>query len=240
MMEFEDLSETVESLAPGSQFELAPFVVGSPSALNAAVIVAHPDDETLWAGGTILMHPSYRWFIVATCRKNDPDRSPKFYRVLQNYGAMGVMADLDDSPEQIPLRSQDVQETILQLLPPLTFDLLLTHAPGGEYTRHRRHEEVSQAVLALWQTGQISAKELRLFAYEDDGGRRLPQAIQAAHHYVALPDAVWQEKYRLITEIYGFSPQSWEARTTPRSEAFWRFESEPALQAWLDETRVTR
>jgi len=24
---------------------------------NASVIVAHPDDETLWAGGTIMMHP---------------------------------------------------------------------------------------------------------------------------------------------------------------------------------------
>ena len=24
---------------------------------KCAVIVAHPDDETLWAGGTMLMHP---------------------------------------------------------------------------------------------------------------------------------------------------------------------------------------
>ena len=25
------------------------------------MIVAHPDDETLWAGGTILKHPEWHW-----------------------------------------------------------------------------------------------------------------------------------------------------------------------------------
>jgi LmbE family N-acetylglucosaminyl deacetylase len=34
---------------------------------SIAVIVAHPDDETLWAGGTILEHPSNDWFIVCLC-----------------------------------------------------------------------------------------------------------------------------------------------------------------------------
>lgn len=236
----EDLSEIVESLAPGSQFELAPLVIESSPALNAAVIVAHPDDETLWAGGSILMHQNYHWFVAAICRKNDPDRSSRFYHVLKKYGANGVMADLDDGPEQIPLRDQDIRGTILQMLPPLTYDLLLTHAPCGEYTRHRRHEEVSQAVMALWQTGQLSAKELWLFAYEDDDGRRLPQAISDAHHFETLPETIWQEKYRLITELYGFSPESWEARTTPQSEAFWRFESPAMLRAWLDDSRDTK
>jgi len=29
------------------------------SAKTVAIIVAHPDDETLWAGGTILSHPFF-------------------------------------------------------------------------------------------------------------------------------------------------------------------------------------
>ena len=41
---------------------------------NAVVIVAHPDDETLWAGGTILMHPETHWTILTLCRTSDPDR----------------------------------------------------------------------------------------------------------------------------------------------------------------------
>lgn len=236
-MLIEDMGEVLESLAPGLQPELAPFRLQVAPALNAAVIVAHPDDETLWAGGTILTYPNFNWFIAALCRKNDLDRSQKFFLAMQDYGATGVIADLDDGPEQIPLPNQDVQQTLLQLLPALTYDLILTHAPGGEYTRHRRHEEVSQAVRILWQAGAISAGELRLFAYADAQGSQLPTAIKSAHSYESLPEAIWQEKYRLITEVYGFSPESWEARTVPQSEAFWCFGSPTALQAWLAEPR---
>jgi hypothetical protein len=31
---------------------------------RAAVVVAHPDDETLWCGGYILTHPEFLWRIV--------------------------------------------------------------------------------------------------------------------------------------------------------------------------------
>jgi len=236
-MLIEDISGLAESPTSSPQPELAPLRLQVSPATNAAVIVAHPDDETLWAGGTILTHPSYSWFIAALCRKSDPDRSQKFDLALRNYAATGAMADLDDGPDQIPLPSQDVQHTLLQMLPALSYDLLLTHAPDGEYTRHRRHEEVSQAVMALWEAGVISARALWLFAYADDHGRQLPQAVESAHHFVPLPEAIWQGKYRLITEVYGFSPDSWEARTTPLNEAFWCFESPSALQTWLNKRR---
>jgi LmbE family N-acetylglucosaminyl deacetylase len=29
-----------------------------------AVIVAHPDDEVLWAGGLMLMHPDSNWTVI--------------------------------------------------------------------------------------------------------------------------------------------------------------------------------
>jgi hypothetical protein len=56
------------------------------------------------------------------------------------------MADLEDGPEQAPLTISFIQNEILRMLPQRSFDLILTHAPQGEYTRHRRHEEVSRAV----------------------------------------------------------------------------------------------
>ena len=65
---------------------------------GAAVIVAHPDDETLWCGGYLLTHPEFTWRIVTLCRAVDPDRAQKFRRVLRRFGAGGEMADLDDGP----------------------------------------------------------------------------------------------------------------------------------------------
>jgi hypothetical protein len=45
----------------------------------------------------------------------------------------------------------------------------------------------------------------------------------------ALPHAVWAVKYEIIHHLYGYSPESWEARTTPRVEAFWRVQSPERL-----------
>ena len=50
---------------------------------SVAIIVAHPDDETLWAGGNILSHATWTCFIVCLCRGNDTDRSSKFYDALK-------------------------------------------------------------------------------------------------------------------------------------------------------------
>jgi LmbE family N-acetylglucosaminyl deacetylase len=188
--------------------------------VNCAVIVAHPDDETLWAGGTLLMHPDSCWTVVALTRGRDGDRAPRFHQALEHYGAAGIMGDLDDEPEQKPLRITEVEDAIMSLLPSQRYDLVLTHGLWGEYTRHRRHEEVAKAVVALRQSEQLRTGAIWMFAYEDGAGKHLPRPIVNSDVYIRLPREVWEHKYRLITEVYGFGPDSFEARTTPKEEAF--------------------
>jgi LmbE family N-acetylglucosaminyl deacetylase len=201
---------------------------------TVAVIVAHPDDETLWAGGTILNHPSWNWSIVTLCRASDGDRAPRFHQAQQVLGATGKMGDLDDGPEQKPLDETEVQRTIQKLLPQQHFDLVISHNPTGEYTRHIRHEEIGRAVITLWVAGQLSTDELWTFAYEDGGKRYLPRPIKTAPIYSLLPEQTWQKKYGIITKTYGFGQDSFEAQTTPRSESFWQFSSSLDAQEWLD------
>lgn len=190
---------------------------------SVALIVAHPDDETLWAGGTMLSHPSWNCFIVSLCRGNDTDRAPKFYKTLKFLKAEGIIGDLDDGPEQMPLDEKTLESSILKLLPPKHFDLVITHNPKGEYTRHLRHEETGRAVKNLWRLGKISASELWTFAYEDGNKKYYPKPVENTDIFNLLPKSIWLKKYQIMTEIYGFGTESWEAKTTPASEAFWKF-----------------
>jgi LmbE family N-acetylglucosaminyl deacetylase len=190
---------------------------------SVAVIVAHPDDETLWAGGTILCNPSWNWFIVCLCRGSDKDRAPKFYAALKVLNAEGIMGDLDDGPEQKPFQKNDVEQAILKLLPSKFFNLIISHSPLGEYTRHIRHEETGKAVIKLWHAGKLLTNELWTFAYEDGNKEYYPRPVKNDTVYKTLTKHIWLRKYDIITNIYGFGTDSWEAETTPKVESFRQF-----------------
>ncbi len=197
------------------------------------LIVAHPDDETLWAGGIMLSEPKWQWFVICLCRKSDPHRAPKFYKALALLGATGIMGDLDDGPEQKPLQDNEVQQEILRLTPGIHFDLIITHNPDGEYTRHLRHEEVSKAVINLWGECKLMTVALWTFAYEDGNKAYYPKAETQASSCWHLPQKLWELKYNIITQTYGFDKNSWEAETTPRDEAFWHFSNPQQAKNWL-------
>lgn len=202
---------------------------------NVALIIAHPDDETLWAGGTILIHPGWNCYIVCLSRSSDSDRAPKFYKALGILKSEGIMGDLDDGPDQELLDSSDIENCITNLLPAQHFDLLITHNPSGEYTRHKRHEEVSKAVIKLWNAGKINTRELRTFAFEDGNKRYYPRPVQNAPLFQLLPENIWLKKYSIITETYGFEKSSWEAMTTPKAEAFWQFKNPQEARKWMEQ-----
>jgi LmbE family N-acetylglucosaminyl deacetylase len=187
---------------------------------TAAVIVAHPDDETLWCGGFILQRPSWNWFVLSLCRASDVERAARFEQAMKYLGAEGVMADLDDGPMQEPLDISAVRHVIREAIPGRAFDFLLTHGPDGEYTQHRRHQECSQAVTSLWAEGHLKASRLMLFGYDDLNGTRLPQARTDADELYRLDSETLLRKHHIITQLYGFNQASWEARTTPAIEGF--------------------
>jgi hypothetical protein len=143
---------------------------------------------------------------------------------------------MDDGKDQNPLEEKLVEKTIMQLLPPTHFDLVITHNPSGEYTRHLRHEEISKAVIRLWHTGKISTNELWTFAYEDNNKEYLPKPVKTAAIYKELTNRVWQRKYSIITETYGYKKDSWEAETTPKTEAFYPFTDPDDAKKWIKQS----
>jgi hypothetical protein len=109
---------------------------------------------------------------------------------------------------------------LINLIKGSRFDLVITHSPWGEYTRHRRHEEIGKALLSLWGSREIQTKEMWLFAYEDGQGAYYPHVERNAHRTFLLPKPVWERKYHILTDIYGFSYNSWEAQTAPNVDPY--------------------
>jgi len=210
---------------------------GKSKKSKVILITAHPDDETLWAGGTVLLMKSTDCFIISLCRGSDTDRAPKFRKVLKELGAKGAIGDLEDGPEQHPLEPGLIGRTILNLLPDHKVDMIYTHSPLGEYTRHQRHEETGREVLNLWLEGRLQAGEIRLFAYDDALKTTLPGAIPSAPVQTELPGEIWEKKFSIITETYGFTKDSFEARTTPRTEAFWQIRTSEEARTWIEKDR---
>lgn len=188
---------------------------------KAALIVAHPDDETLWAGETILSHPSWDWFIVFLSLGGETDHAQNFLQALQQLGAKGVVDNLDTLNNQNPLNETEVKQTLLALLPEHYFDLIISHHPAGKYTNHNRHNETGKAVILLWHCGKISTAEFWAFTSENGKKNYLPRPIETAGIYKLLTKRIWKEKQRIITEIYGFDLNSYDAKTKHTEESFW-------------------
>lgn len=123
---------------------------------NGAVVVAHPDDETLWAGGFISQHPGIT-VICCTVPRRDPERALKFFDACRVLGAFPVLV-----PFVEPAPNESIEH--LDLLDLSGFDWIVTHNANGEYG-HLHHRDVYSHVL------RVTDCPLYVFGYNHVSGR---------------------------------------------------------------------
>jgi LmbE family N-acetylglucosaminyl deacetylase len=192
--------------------------------VKSLVIVAHPDDETIWMGGTILKNKDWEWTIVSLCRKDDADRMPKFLRVCKTYNASPIISDLDDEKLK-PLSTKKVIEKIEEIIPKTDFDFIYTHGKNGEYG-HLRHIEIHDAVTKMVKENKITCKRLHYFSYD------LPSEVEKDSYNIPVPvtslDGMTiklnkkqlSEKQKIVRDFYGFRPDSFESLSCNGREEF--------------------
>lgn len=159
------------------------------------MVVAHPDDETLWGGGLILRNPG-GWTIVAcSVPVADPVRAEKFHEACARLGAAGrVLPNRDRYGE--PLESLDIDLA--------GYDLVVTHGAEGEYG-HPHHQQVSAHVRAIARcevaTFGYHRGQHRLDLSEAERARKL-HALQAYDHVLPY-EGRELPKWRALLDRYG-------------------------------------
>lgn len=184
------------------------------------VIVAHPDDETIWMGGTLLMNKEeWEITIISLCRKNDQDRKPRFEQACKILNAKGFMSNLDDSETGIfkEISTEEIISRIKQFTDGKSYDYLFTHGSNGEYG-HRKHIAIHKAIKEMLNKKLLDANRCFFFSYAKEN--EICRANKSADKFIKLSKLNFNKKKHLIRDVYGFQENSFEYRCCNNVEAF--------------------
>lgn len=141
--------------------------IGESSA-KKLMIVAHPDDETLW-GGIHLLDGDY--FVVCITNGNNSVRREEFYNVLKESGNDGIILSYPDTllgkrDDWEKVRAY-IESDVERIITSKDWNTVVTHNPAGEYG-HIHHKMTSSIVTekcseynmekSLWYFGKYCRK----------------------------------------------------------------------------------
>ena len=107
------------------------------------MIVAHPDDESLFGGAAMLSERG--WMVVCATRGDDRPRAAEFGAAMRLAGGIYEMWDYPDVYDR-PL-PDSLASRISRLLA-RRYRVVVTHGPDGEYG-HPHHIQIHRVVAAL-------------------------------------------------------------------------------------------
>lgn len=174
---------------------LSADAIACPAEADRLMIVAHPDDETLWGGAHLL---DGGWLVVCITHGTDSTRSAEFAEAVTASGNTPLMLDY---PDKVNLRRDDwsqvsdgIEADIATLLQYKDWQTVATHNPAGEYG-HIHHKRTSALV-----TDAFSEHGTGTLYYFADycSARRLPEVED---ELTPLPDDVLARK-RELCDIY--------------------------------------
>lgn len=116
-----------------------------PLRSSKLMIVAHPDDETLWGGCHLLAEKG--WHVISVTNASHKVRRKEFSNAMNYVGASWEIwdhADLYFSNEFHPRLKSLLKEVIHRQ----HWDMIVSHGPVGEYG-HRQHKALYKLVRSL-------------------------------------------------------------------------------------------
>jgi LmbE family N-acetylglucosaminyl deacetylase len=154
------------------------------------LLVAHPDDETLFAGGLMLAHPSWEWHVV--CMTGVQERRAQFDTAMECFRREGVnIASTRNHEFEDRYRPADRRLWLAALAKEDTssWDIVFTHGYRGEYGHHHH----------VWLNLIAHLLYVNVWDFWQPEVERLPQLLKTLT--VAIPSD--SRKAAIFTHAYG-------------------------------------
>jgi len=162
---------------------------------KAIVIIAHPDDETIFCGGTILRYSHWRWTVYCLTAQKETERGNEFMKAMEMYKAMGVndinFVCLEQEDKQEDPSKGDIQQwdTVIRDLD-IRGDLILTHNAIGEYG-HPQHKILNKISNELYKN---------VWEIICPGARNFLQPTRSKINQIKLEKDVLTKKCKIFNE----------------------------------------
>ena len=163
--------------------------------MNYLIVVAHPDDDSLFFHTFIKENKPYVCLMTTGWSMK---RIPDFFKCMKNYGVKYRIYPLDSKDK----RMNRLQKQVSDVLKISDFKIIATHNREGEYG-HEEHKRVHEAVFNVLPKGStVYSPVLRenLFDYP-------------------LPDNIIEEKMKIFSDVY--VTESWVPFDEPAGTPPW-------------------
>lgn len=165
------------------------------NSVKKLMIVAHPDDDSIW-GGAHLLEGDYL-VVCITNGKNDT-RSAEFNKVIEKSGCQGLILNYPDKVLGVRDDWEHVEdkinEDIQKLIKLKAWELIVTHNPKGEYG-HQHHIMTSGYVTEIAKKCDVKSKLYYFGKYYKKSD------IDSAQGLVTIDDETYKKKMELL-ELY--------------------------------------
>lgn len=125
------------------------------------ILVAHPDDETIFNSNDLL-NPDNDVTVICFTNKSNKVRKTEFFKTIKIAKAKGYMLDLHDAQDNNwnYKSTEELVDMVLKKIKNQNFDLITTHDKQGEYG-HIQHKRVHQIGKLLSKIINVPVKDFK-------------------------------------------------------------------------------